>query len=58
MENIKEEIKLAEEANDYNEKGVPRIGVMGDGGWGTRSYNHSMRSNVGWVSAYNFFSLS
>jgi hypothetical protein len=51
MENIKEEIKLAEEANDYNEKGVPRIGVMGDGGWGTRSYNHSMRSNVGWVSA-------
>lgn len=40
-------------AGDVDEKdGMPFLEVDGDGGWGVRSYNHSMRSPVGWVK-YN-----
>jgi hypothetical protein len=54
--NMEEERRLAIEDGDINEDGVPFIAVIGDGGWGVRSYNHSMRSNVGWVCIFLFIS--
>lgn len=47
---MEEEKRIATEAGDLDSDGVPFIAVYGDGGWGVRSYNHSMRSPVGCVS--------
>lgn len=48
MEAAKEAAILAGDVDA--EDGMPFLEVDGDGGWGVRSYNHSMRSPVGWVN--------
>jgi hypothetical protein len=53
-ENIEEEKQLAIADGAIDDEGIPRIMAIGDGGWGTRSYNHTMRSNTGWVSETRF----
>jgi len=50
VENLEAEKVIAAEAGAIDEKGFHRIMAIGDGGWGKRSYNHTMSSNVGWVS--------
>jgi hypothetical protein len=55
--NIAEEKKLAIE-NGHLFEGKPYIAVIGDGGWGVRSYNHSMKSSVGCVSTESLFTLT
>lgn len=48
--NVAEEKKLAIANGEVDKDGIPFITVIGDGGWGVRSYNHSMKSPVGCVS--------
>lgn len=46
-----EEKKIAEENGQYC-NGVPYITVVGDGGWGKRTYGHGYNSSTGVVSIF------
>lgn len=48
-ENAAEEKKIAEEKGHFI-NGKPYITVIGDGGWGKRSYGHGLNSASGVVS--------
>jgi len=55
VDNLEAEKAIAAEADSVGRDGKHSIMAIGDAGWGKRSYNHTMSSNVGWVSVALFF---